>query len=833
MGAGLLGISFVSGAAGLVDEVLWTRRLSLLFGSTALAQALVLAAFLGGLASGSARLGRAADRAGSALRFYARLEWRIAALGLLAPLFLRLCDGPVLRWLAPAAVLGQAFWMGGTLPALCRAAGGDAQGAVGRVYAANSAGAVLGALAAGFALIPVLGLDWAFAAAAALNAAAAAVAPRLGETKPAPARAAAPAGPELLPRDLVLATVFLSGVVALAYEVAWTRLLALVLGSSAYSFAEMLAAFIAGISLGSRLVSTGPLRRADPARSLALAELGAGAAVLAALPLCDRLPYEFFVLRGRFGSSLASFYAFEAAKFGVCLALTSVPTAFLGATVPLAVRLVERGADARGEGVGAVLAWNAAGNVLGAFAALAILPALGVEGILRSGTTIHLAAGAGLLLWRAPPTTARRRALVLAGLAAFAAARARLPRWDHVALNQGMFRGRGKVELKSFAEFRSLFADDRMPFRRDDREATVVVMRYANGELALKVNGKTDASSSADMNTQIVLGELPLLLRPGARRALVVGWGSGVTAGSVLRHPVEGLDAVELIPAVVAASRAFAGVNGRALEDPRLRLTVEDAKTFLARPGPVYDVIVSEPSNPWMAGVGDLFSTEFYARARARLAPGGLMVQWFHAYEMDDALLREVLRTFGGVFPRLALWDLGDADAILVGSDAPIRPDFAAMEEAFARPGVRADLSRAGATFPTTLLALQSAATESVREIAGPGRANSEIRPDLEYGAPVAFFRGDKAFALRARDDRMDPARGKDLVLAEYLAARGRPLERHEIMDWVAYPHTDLDEPMIRRVVADWKKRFPRDKTADFVARKLDELDRERAAAKR
>jgi spermidine synthase/uncharacterized membrane protein YeaQ/YmgE (transglycosylase-associated protein family) len=822
----ILALAFLSGAAGLVYEVLWARHLALLFGATAFAQTTVLAVFLGGLSAGGARLGRAADRAGSAARFYARLEWAVAAMGLGAPLLLRI-EGGAVRWLALAALFVQAYLMGGTIPALCRAAGGEVQAGVGRVYAANSAGAVAGCLAAGFALIPALGLDASFAAAAALNALAALGARTLRPAAPETAEPLPAAAPEpALSPEMVRGAVFLSGFVALTYEVAWTRALALVLGSSAYSFAEMLAAFIAGAAAGGLLVSSAPLRRRDPARLLGLALLGAGAAALAALPLYDRLPFSFLVLRSHFGGGTADFYRFEAVKFGLSLSLMLVPAVCLGMTLPLAARLVERGAGRRGADVGGVFAANAAGNVLGAFVGWLLLPWLGVEGLLRSGTTVFAFVGAAILwaAWPAPPR--RRRAAFAAGLVAFAAYRAWLPRWDERMRGQGLFRVTQNLQPFHYSELKDIVSKATTLFIRDDREATVSVTRFEDGAglLSLKVNGKTDASTGADMITQLLLGELPLTLKPGASDVLLVGWGSGVTAGSILRHPVKRLDAVELVPAVVEASRLFARENGNALDDPRLALSVEDAKSFLARDGRRYDVIVSEPSNPWMAGVGDLFSVEFYRRARARLAPGGLMVQWFHIYEMNDELFRLTLRTFRSSFPNVTMWNVFGIDVLLVGSVEPPAIDFKAMELASRTPLIRADLLRADIAFPATLLAIQSACSETAAKIAGDGPLNEERRPRLEYGAPLALFRGDKVAAIRENDDRVDERRRSCLLLSGYLRARGRPLTREEYFDQVAFPRSAYDRRRIEELVAQWRRRYPDDRYAVEAARRLKRL---------
>ena len=228
-------------------------------------------------------------------------------------------------------------------------------------------------------------------------------------------------------------------------------------------------------------------------------------------------------------------------------------------------------------------------------------------------------------------------------------------------------------------------------------------------------------------------------------------------------------------------------------------------------------MIVSEPSNPWMAGVGDLFASEFYGRARSRLKPDGLMVQWFHAYEMDDALFAVMLRTFQETFPYVTIWNVVDSDVLLVGSRQPLAPDFPAMERAFMKPAVWRDLERAGILCLTTLLALQSASEDTARALAGPGPFNSELRPLLEYGAPKAFFRGVRVSALKAHDDRQTPGRQDELLLPRFLRARGRALERREFMDYSAspYPH---EEPVLKDLAAQWLKRFPRDPRARALA---------------
>lgn len=810
----LLLASFLSGAAGLVFELLWAKRLGLLFGSAAAAQAAVLAAFLGGLALGSRLLGARADAAPSPLRYYAKLEAAVALFGVLAPALLSLASGP-LRLLAPAGVLFHAFLMGGAIPALCRAAGGDAQRGLGRLYAANAAGASLGVLGAAFVAIPRLGLGYAgFGCGAALNVLAGLAA--LAAARPVPAAPAAlparPAPATPLPAALVLWVALASGAAALVYETAWTRLLALVLGGSTYSFAEMLAALIGGLAVGGAYAASAGMRRRDSALSLGAVCMGAGLAVLLSLPLAPLLPYEFVRLRVAWPD--AGFLTFEAFKFAVCALFLLVPAAALGAVPALSARLLDEDEAGRGERVGELLAANALGNALGAAAGLWLLPRAGVEGALRAAAAAHLLCGA-VVLWRARPS--RRAAWVALaagwGLAAF------LPAWDTRYFARGVYRGR-PVDHADFKDFKAYHREVQVLYHRDDREATVHVLRYGNDQVSLNVNGKADASTGNDMETQVLVGSLPLLLRPGARSALIIGWGSGVSAGSALRHPVPRVDVVELIPAVLEGSRWFEHVNGLPFSDPRLSVAVQDAKTFLSAPGPLYDVIASEPSNPWMAGIADLFSTEFYARARERLAPGGLFVQWFHLYEMDDEGFRLVLRTLRSAFPHVTIWRGSSGDALLVGSDRRLDIDPAAFERAYLHPEVWRDLARIDIDAPTALLERQCASEETAAALAGEGPLNSELRPLLEYSAPRAFHRRDRVLSLRAADDRDSREGRARLLLAEYLRERGRPLQPRELREWAANFRGAELSPGADLVFEEWRRLYPKDPDYES-ARKL------------
>jgi SAM-dependent methyltransferase len=289
----------------------------------------------------------------------------------------------------------------------------------------------------------------------------------------------------------------------------------------------------------------------------------------------------------------------------------------------------------------------------------------------------------------------------------------------------------------------------------------------------LRVNGKPDASNAGDVGTQLLLGHLPALLAPSPpQRALVIGVGSGTSVGAMAIHPGMLVDAVEIEPEVVRAARAFfQEVNGRALDRANVRVVVEDAKTFLLLARDPYDLIVSEPSNPWLAGIGGLFTEEYFELARSRLAPGGLMAQWFHTYEMSDANVRLVLRTFRNAFPHTTVWQTQNDDYLILGSDRPLRLDIAELERRMAIPPVRDSLARLAIRDPAALLAHQVLAEGAVALAAGEGPLNSDRFPALEFSAPIDFFLGSESRLLTRLDERRQLG-DRQLLVSQYLARR-------------------------------------------------------------
>ena len=283
-------------------------------------------------------------------------------------------------------------------------------------------------------------------------------------------------------------------------------------------------------------------------------------------------------------------------------------------------------------------------------------------------------------------------------------------------------------------------------FYKDGPDATVSVEKVdgivAPVELGLRINGKPDAGTLVDVGNQLLLAHLPLLAKPGAKDVFVLGFGSGMTAGAVLAHPIERLDLAENCEPVIQAAPLFGDWNRHVLNDPRTHLWLEDARTVLKLRPQRYDVIITEPSNPWAVGVGSVFSREFYELAASRLKPGGVMAQWFHLYEMQDSLVDLVLRTFSSVFPYVEVWDTGVGDIVILGSKQPWATGPKVFEKGFAIERVRTDMEMIDIHSPEALMARQLASQQTGFAIAGKGPIQGDLFPILEYEAPQAFYLG-------------------------------------------------------------------------------------------
>jgi len=768
---------FLSGATGLVYQVVWLRMLGLVFGHGVHAITAVLAAFMAGLALGSFVFARRAARIHDLVRAYGLMEVGIGLYCAAIPLLFWLASLAYLRLhraldlsfgaftavqfgLILAALLVPTTLMGGTLPVLSQALARDDAG-LGRtisfLYGLNTLGAVAGTVAAGYVVLPALGNRLTVAVAATANVAVGALAiayARSSRARGLDSPAAAPPGEALLEHEaaavsapatpgqllgarLTVAALAVSGAVSMVYEVAWTRALALVLGSSTYAFTSMLAAFLVGIAAGSVLYGwLRGARRASPA-SFGVLQLATGLGAALVFAMFERLP-ELFLLGLRWSHAPS---AVQALQLAISVSALLVFTVFIGATFPCAVAVASRSAHRAGRDVGHVYAMNTVGAIAGSMVAgFVLVPRLGMQAAIALGIAANFALAAVLFL--VPPGPLRRRALAAAGALAAAAATTALPSWDpRVVTAAPAVYGRRLLQTAGGHSLAAVLRpQETVLFYRDGPSATVSVVR-AGKTTSLKVNGKTDASDAADMPTQVLVGHVPLLARPGAESALVIGLGSGVTAGAIARHPVKRLDVAELEPAVVEANRFFADLNGHALSDRRVRLVVGDGRNVLLTSRARYDVIVSEPSNPWISGLASLFTVEFFGLARERLRPGGVMAQWVQLYGLPTDDLRMIVRSFLTAFPATSVWYGSPGDIILLG-----RTDAAPMDleqlrrQVESQPSVAADLARIGVAHWAELLAyFAMGPAEAARYAQGGGLNTDDLLP-LEFSAPHTLY---------------------------------------------------------------------------------------------
>ena len=771
---------FFSGATGLIYEVLWTRLLGLVFGHTVFAITTVLSAFMAGLGLGSYLFGKIADRHAHPLRLYGTLEAGIGVYALLTPVLLSKAEAfyiPLYRSLELSffafsvaqflliflILLVPTTLMGATLPVLSRFFVHDIAalgGQVGRLYAFNTFGAVLGTYLAGFHMIPTLGIRISLLLAAVGNIGIGALAVVFdrhlsqlgfqasvssppggrGEGREAPLHLGPSAPRQSFPIGVWLAVIGLgiSGAASMMYEVAWTRALALIIGSSTYAFSTMLVTFLTGLALGSYLFSrlAGRLR-IDPFLFGGL-QLGIGLTALAVTPFFDRMP-EVFLWVFRISQSPGFMRVLQ---FAISALAMFLPTLFMGATFPCVAQIASREVQRVGQDVGRIYFINTGGAIAGTLlAGFLLIPTWGLQTTLKLAVSLNLCLALALFIASGEVLRWRRRAAALVPLLALAVLFIS-PSWDARAMTSGVhIYGRGLFGILGKADFRRVIAArDQLLFYKDGISATISV--HGQGALRyLRVNGKTDASNTIDMHTQLMLGHLPLLYRPDAKRALVIGLGSGVTAGAVALHPVNQLDVIEIEPAVVEGAAFFAKENRGVLKNPRVRLAVADGRNFLLASEGGYDVIISEPSNPWMRGIGNLFSLEFYDLAARRLAPKGIVCQWIHLYGLFPEDLKMVIRTFRSVFPHTVIWNTIRGDLLLIGGKEPLSLDYATLRSKYASiPGLREDMGRIGYHSPLALLADFALTEEDAAQYAQYALLNTDDLPFLEFSAPDSLY---------------------------------------------------------------------------------------------
>ena len=767
---------FLSGATSLAYQVIWFREFAQIWGSTSLATAAVVASFLGGLGLGAERCGRLADRLRRPLSAYGLFEIGIGLLALLVPLelvWIREASAYLYSWmhewpvpltlsrlLLSFLILGPpCFLMGGTLPFLTRDFVGRGLGvgpAVAWLYALNTLGAAIGCYLTGFHLLPWLGLDRWNLSVAMLNLAIGVVALVVGRrpsgvpgetdddpsnndtdanSAPSPTSVARP-----VPRArVVLLAAFLTGAGAIALEVVWARQLSVILGGSTYAFTAMLFVVLLGIGVGSLLYQrqlSGPGHIEWRIIAAVLGILITTVLGKIAIPALTYTVGEVGTLR-----SDALYNGLLCA--GASAVLQFFPALGMGVLFPLLIQATCSPRTDAGRTTGRLYGWNTVGAILGGVLA-------SVFGIPLLGTTWSVTAALGLYTialllllpapngWRATATFFA--VCVVAGAAVFLSASKDDPR----VTNWGMY-------LYGAPDAATLEAD--VLHFAEGRTANVLVLSRA-GFRSLRVNGKVDASDVGDMPMQAGSAYFPFFLAPDDRSALVIGFGSGTTAGGLLLFPEVDVVCCEIEPEVVAAAEHFSAVNHRPQVSPRFQVVYDDARTYLQGTDRHFDWIVSEPSNPWIAGVGALFTREYYEIVKARLAPGGMLAQWIQAYSFSRESYALVVRTVLSVFDHACLVRISDGDTILLAW--PEAPDLSAATIDRAQgwvdaiPEVERDLRTYFGTRSVRELLLSHVilGTESLRRIADTvDGVHTDRNLRLEFQAPLTLFsrfRGDE-----------------------------------------------------------------------------------------
>lgn len=764
-------LAFASGAASLIYQVVWMRRLALVFGSTTLATSTVLAAFLGGLAIGTWIWGRLGDlRPQSVLGALAGAEIATGIYGLASLLIFRLVQTMYLSVYPPLAnrlalftsvqfalsalaILPPTLLMGASLPLLARLTISTSRGMVrsaGSIYGWNTLGAACGAAATTYMLLPIYGLSSSIEFAAVMNVlvGAAAIymlwrkwaAPTTAATLLAGSTAAQAdaEAPDDLVKILILAGFAASGFAATTFEVSWTRLLAMVMGSSVYAFGTLVVIVLLGLGTGSAIYSLA-LRRAttgDHRRWFALLESLIACSAAASLLILPKIPYWFI----RYFPLFKDAFRWQiAAHFAAAAAVALLPALFLGATFPAVIGSLGGSASRFGRIIGAAYVANTIGTVAGAgLAGFLLIPTIGLRLTITLGVLATAAAGFAVW-WRITSDRIQRIAELTPAIAALVIIVV-LPAWPRevFAAGIGFFAPRMDPD-ESLADVVSRM---HLLYYRDGINTTISVDQ-TGPTLYYRSNGKTDASTDpVDMANQLLLGHLPMLLHPAPSDVFVLGLGTGVTASAIARYPVKQIDIVELEPSAAKAARLFDSNTRKVLDDPRVHLIIGDGRNRLLGISKRYDVIVSDPSDIWVAGTGSLATLEYYRIVASRLKPGGIFAQWVHTHALQPEDLELLAATFHAAFPRTEIWMSAPGNLIFLGTRDPVPWDYARLKQRFAEiPGVADDLQTVGVLQPFALFGAQVLGPDQsalfVQDVDG---LHTDDHPVLEFRTPRSLY---------------------------------------------------------------------------------------------
>ena len=804
---------FISGATGLVLENLWIRMLTLVFGSTTLAISSVLTSFMGGLALGSYLFGKKADKIKRPLRLYAIMEGAIGVWAVLALTFVQGFYPHLNRWLwdnfqpeyisfsllrfifTVLLILPPATLMGGTLPILSRMIVrtqreySNVGSKAGWLYAFNAFGAIAGAAASGFILMPGIGVVWTNTLAAFLNIflimalilllekritgsffthrrdieeLEEAMKPGVGAMEDAgldgsPASCAPPEHVGARGAMAVLIAFGISGFAAMNYQVIWSRAMSMVIGSSVYAFTITLVAFLCGIAIGSAVISAyiGRIRR--PVLWVAGTQLWIALAAISIYFVMDHFPYWFASMVTSVGIYHSHIGLIQFFMFVTAFLATVPATLGMGAIFPLTVRVCCGSLERVGTDIGKIYAVNTVGAIAGAFASAFILVPVfsrigygyGLQWSFLLSVALNIGAFVLVLGFAGVRRTIRYAAaglvpLALGVLVLYTIA-SRLY-WDPARMTIGPFR----VSLADDILDKEAWGEPEIPFYFDGISTTVTVERWGK-HISMKNNGKVEASNGDDMSTQIMVSAMPILIHPeaggGRLDALLIGWGSGVSASSALTFPIRSLEVVELEKSVIDASRHFSDVTmfNFSMEEfpflvhPRLKLIVNDGRNYMSSGLKKYDIIISEPSNPWITGVSNLFTVDHFRIARKNLKEGGIFCQWVQLYEMSPDSICSIFKTFALSFSYVAVFgaEPRSTDTLMIGSMDPFRFSLKKAGDVMEDKATKELLLKAGIEQPQDIFAgVIFGNRDEVLTFCDNAAINTDDNAYIEFSAP-------------------------------------------------------------------------------------------------
>lgn len=802
---------FLSGLTGLLYEILWTRMIVKIIGGAPFAVSIILTVFMGGLGLGAYLVSKKIDdikEPEKLLKLYGILELTIGVYALAVPVLLKallpfyslLYNSlysyfflyNLLTFIGVSIILGiPVVCMGATLPVLCRFYINKLSHLgthVGLLYGLNTVGAAFGALLGGFWLIDKLGVTYTLLFAVVINCmigiycvyiiprivARTSVATRKGadaKISIAAAGAVKTGLPSSSGTMMGALTIFaVSGFCAMAYEVIWTKLLGLIVGPTMYSFTIVLITFILGLALGSVAFGWLADKVKEPIWLLISTQIAAALSVLAVSQFFGNSQLFFSKLIFTFKDQFA---LLNLSKAAILFCVMMLPTLCLGATFPLVGKIFTQSVSTVGRSLGVAYTVNTIGAVLGSFSAgFLLIPLIGKEKGLSLIIGLQLLSSlliAIIILVKKREGMFKRPFVIISALAGLLLC-FYLPVWNHQLLSIGKYYNFNEKDttVQDVSWWESLLRGSEILFKLYDPNQIklvyygdgiggfITVLKYTDafGNLSyfLNTSGKTDASSKGDLPTQTLLAHIGMLVHPNPKAIMVLGLASGITAGEVLHYPIDKLDVVEISREVVAASAFFLPWNNNVLANPKTNLIIQDGRAHLLLTKQKYDVIISEPSNPWMAGMATLFTQDFFTLAKERLNDEGIFVQWIHSYHMDWPTFALVGRTFTRVFPNSLLLTTGtNSDFLLVGfkGENAIRSlEHAEQKLQYIRKSKNVTLANAKILYRFIV-------SEDLPALFGEGEIHSDARPRLEYTAPKVMFTNDpmilKNIATKAR----------------------------------------------------------------------------------